>query len=579
MKLIWKYLKRYKKILWGTLVLATINQVFSLLDPQLFRLMIDKYASNPGQYNQQQFLAGIGLLLAAAVGAAFISRVAKNFQDYYVNVITQKLGTQMYADSVQHSFSLSFSVFEDQRSGELLRKLQRARDDAQIWITSAINILFLSLVGIIVVIGYAFYVHWAVGLLYALLIPIVGVITFFISRNIKAAQLKIVKESAALAGSTTETLRNVELVKSLGLESQEIERLNKVNEKILGLELAKVKLIRKLSFTQGTMVNALRASLALLMLWLIFSGDMSIGEYFTLFIYSFFIFSPIQQFGELTAQYQQAQASSQELQAILDIEAEEQPANPRKLSVITSVEFDKVSFVYQSADEASIKDISLKAVAGETIALVGPSGSGKSTIIKLLSSLYKPTDGAVKYNGIDTRDLNVEDLRQRIGLVSQETQLFAGSLKENLLFVRPRASDQECLTALHWAQADDLLNRGDQGLNSKIGEGGMKISGGERQRLAIARALLRQPEVLIFDEATSSLDSITEKAITETIKEIVKAHPDIITILVAHRLSTISQADRIYVLEKGRLVEHGSQAQLLKKRGLYDALWRQQVAS
>ena len=576
MSLLWQYLLHYKKLLFLALFLAAVNIIFSLLDPQIFRLLIDNYASRPGSYSQQQFVAGVGLLLLATVGVALVSRIAKNFQDYYVNVITRRLGTEMYADSVRHAFGLAYAVFEDQRSGELLRKLQKARDDSQAFIATTINLLFVTVVGTIFAIIYSFLVHWTIGLLFFLLIPSIGLVTYLISRRIKAAQGRIVRQTAELAGSTTETLRNVELVKSLGLEDQEIKRLNLVNEQILDLELYKVKLIRTLSFIQGTLVNALRSTMMLLMLWLIFTQAITMGEFFAILFYSFFIFSPLQELGTLVTQYQEAGASVEELSKILKLQAEAKPAEPLTLPALSAISFDHVSFAYQSSQLTSIADISFEIKAGETVAFVGPSGSGKSTIIKLLAGLYQPSQGKFLINQLDSRQIDVVSWRQRLGLVTQETQLFAGTLKENLLFVRPEASDQECLQVLAQAQASELLGHSGRGLETRIGEGGIKISGGERQRLAIARALLRRPDLLIFDEATSSLDSITEQAVTATIRQIEEANPNLMSILVAHRLSTVAHADRIYVLEKGRLIEQGSHQGLLKKGGLYAALWREQ---
>jgi ATP-binding cassette, subfamily B, bacterial len=579
MRLLWEYIKKYKKTLFGTLVLATINQVFSLLDPQIFRIIVDKYVNRASELSQHDFLQGIILLLLGSVGVAFVSRVAKNFQDYYLNVVVQKVGTQMYAHSVEHSFSLPYSVFEDQRSGEFLQKLQKARTDAQLFIQSAVNILFLALIGIIFVIGYALYVHWMVGLLYFLMIPILGGTTYLISRQIKQAQQRIIRETASLAGSTTETIRNVELVKSLGLENQEIKRLNDTNSKILELELEKIKIIRKFSFIQGTTINALRSALQLLMLWLVFTQAISFGEFFSLLFYSFFLFNPLGQFGDVAQQYQEAKASMERLEEILKIQPEEKPARPKDIGKIVSIKFNDVEFQYESAQKPAVENIKVEVKAGETIAFVGPSGAGKTTLIKLLVGLYKSTKGQVLFNDTDLRELDLEKIRNKIGLVAQDTQLFAGTIRENLLFASPKATDEEMLQALKASAAVTLIERGGNGLDSRIGEGGLKISGGEKQRLAIARALLRKPELIIFDEATSSLDSITEESITSTIKDIEKNYPDLITVMVAHRLSTISHADRIYVLEKGRVCEVGPHDELLKKQGLYSALWRQQVAS
>lgn len=579
MDILWQEIKKYKKVLMGALILATINQVFSLLDTQIFRLLIDNYAAKAGELAQPEFIQGVLFLLLLSVGAAFVSRVAKAFQDYYINVLTQRTGTNLYAQSVNHAFSLPYSIFEDQRSGEFLNKLQKARTDSQTLINSLVNIVFLSLVGLIFVIFYATYVSPIVGLVYLLTLPTLGTVTFVLSKKIKEAQQAIVKETAALSGSTTETLRNVELVKSLGLESQEVQRLNNVNEKILSLELKKVKMVRKLDFVQGTFTNALRAGILLLMLWLIFNRTVTMGEFLTLYFYSFFVFTPLAMLGQVATSYQEAKASLGQLEEIFKIKPVPVSPDAEVINSIESIRYEDVTLSYGESAREALSNINLEIKSGETVAFVGPSGSGKSTMVKLLAGLYLPTSGRIDFNGIDIKNINLAKLRRKIGLVAQETQLFAGTLRENLLFVRPTATDEKCLEVLEQAQAKSILSRTVDGLNIKIGEGGVKLSGGERQRLAIARALLREPSLIVFDEATSSLDSITEKAITETIKHIEKLNPHTITIIVAHRLSTISHADRIYVFEQGKIIETGDHNSLVSLNGLYSALWREQVAS
>src|SRR6201747_703007 len=246
MKLLYAYLRNYTGLVVLALVLATINQVFSLLDPLIFRYVIDQYATRFQEYSTAEFFRGVSLLLGAAVGVAFVSRVAKNFQDYYINVITQRLGAQLYSDGIRHSLELPYSVFEDQRSGETLGKLQKVRSDVEKLLTNAINVLFTSLIGIIFVMVYAFSVHWLIAPVYFLTVPILGVISSVLSRRIKQIQKVIVAETTGLAGSATQPLRNIELVKSLGLGHQAIARLNGTTAKILKLELKKVKYLRSL---------------------------------------------------------------------------------------------------------------------------------------------------------------------------------------------------------------------------------------------------------------------------------------------------------------------------------------------
>jgi ATP-binding cassette subfamily B protein len=576
MRLLLNYLQKYWRLVALALVLAAINQIFSLLDPLIFRHVIDDYATKYREYTTREFFRGVGLLMGAAVGVAFVSRVAKNFQDYFVNVVTQRVGVDLYSHGIRHSLALPFQVFEDQRSGETLGKLQKVRSDVERFISASVNIVFTTLVGVVFVMIYAFKAHWSIAPAYLATIPLLGGLSSLLSRKIKVLQKQIVAETTALAGATTESLRNIELVKSLGLADQEVSRLNATTEKILKLELRKVRYIRSLSFVQGTAVNFVRTCILLLMLYLIFTQRITVGQFFSLLIYSFFVFGPLQELGNVINIYRETEASLANFEQILTTPVDPKPADPVPVPDLRVLEFDAVTFTHQTASAPALTDVSFRVQRGETVAFVGPSGAGKSTLVKLLVGLYAPKAGRITYNGVESRRVDLDRLRERIGLVTQETQLFSGSIRENLLFARPGASDEECIAVLRRAAADTLLRRADRGLDTVIGEGGMKISGGEKQRLAIARALLRKPHLLVFDEATSSLDSLTEEEISRTMREVADT-TDVITVLIAHRLSTVMHADRIHVLERGRVVEVGRHDELLELKGLYYAMWRQQV--
>ena len=471
---------------------------------------------------------------------------------------------------------LPYQVFEDQRSGETLGTLQKVRTDVEKLIFSLVSVLFTSLVGVVFVMIYAIKIHWLIAVVYFASVPLMAFVTSALSKGIKKIQRTIVNETTALAGTTTESLRNIELVKSLGLADQEIDRLSDITTKILGLELKKVRYIRSISFIQGTFVNALRSCILFLLLYLIFADSMTLGELFSLQIYSFFIFGPLQELGNIISTYREAEASLENFQNILNIPKEEKPLHPVAIKILSTLAFQNVSFKHLSASNKAIDNISFNANNGETIAFVGPSGAGKTTLVKLLVGLYQPQQGEILYNGTSGKSINFDQLRSQIGFVTQDTQLFAGTIKENLLFVAPNATDEECFDVLKKSSCQDLLARADKGINTMIGEGGVKVSGGEKQRLSIARALLRKPSLLIFDEATSSLDSLTEEEISKIIRDLSKNNSQI-TILIAHRLSTIMHASKIFVLEKGKIVEQGKHDELLAEKGLYFAMWRQQI--
>ncbi|MFM2258107.1 MAG: hypothetical protein RLZZ424_40 [Bacteroidota bacterium] len=582
MKILIQYIKPFKGLVLLAFLLAAINQTFSLFDPMIFGKLIDEFAKNPfldpsgNERTQAMFLKGVCNMLLLLVGTAMVSRIAKAFQDYIVNVIIQKFGAALFTDGLKHSMQLPYQAFEDQRSGETLSILTKARADCEKFISYVINVVFGIVVSVVFVSVYATRLHWSIVPIYIGGASMIAYVTNLLSKKIKVIQKNIVKETTSLAGTTTESLRNIELVKSLGLTTQEINRLNNNTYKILALELKKVKNIRSLSFIQGTMVNALRQVITFTLMWLIFKEILTVGQLISLQFYSFFIFGPLQEIGSIILSYRETEASLNNFDALMKKPIDTPPANPIAIGEIEALSFKQVGFQHQTANFKAIDQISFEAKKGETIAFVGPSGAGKSTLVKLLVGLYQPQEGEILMNGVNTAQIDMSALRNQISFVTQDTQLFAGTIKENLAFVAPGATEDEMLLALTKASCANILDKGGDGLATVIGEGGLKLSGGEKQRLSIARALLRHPHLLIFDEATSSLDSLTEESITDTIRDLSKEREQI-TIMIAHRLSTIIHATRIYVLEKGTVIESGNHQSLIEEKGLYYAMWRQQI--
>lgn len=574
-------------------LLAGLNTGFSLCDPILFGKLIDfvkhvfETTAVKGQVNgvekvirynypESDFVRHLLMIIGGMIGVAMLSRIAKAFQDYTVNTVIQRFGADVYTDGLKRALQLPYQRFEDQRSGETLAVLEKVRIDSEKFISLFINVLFGVIVSVVFVMIYSISTYPKLVLIYIIGAILLSLLMSGLSKKIKFIQKTIVRETTALAGATTESLRNIELIRSLGLTNQEIRRLNITTKKILSLELKKVKSIRALSFVQGTFVNFLRQCILFTLTYIAFQGVLTMGQIITLQFFSFFIFGPLQELGNIIIAYREAETSLNNFEKLMNTPVEPKPINPVKITQIETLDFESISFKHQTARQYALKDISFSVKRGETIAFVGPSGSGKTTLVKLIVGLYTPDAGNILYNRVSFNHLDMEAFRNQIGFVTQDTQLFAGTIRENLLFVAPHASDADMVQALEKASATTLISRADNGLDTIIGEGGMKISGGEKQRLSIARSLLRKPHLLVFDEATSALDSITEEAITNTVK-LISGERNQINILIAHRLSTILHADRIYVLEKGRIIETGNHDSLVAEKGLYYAMWRQQI--
>ncbi len=576
MSILWKYLKPQQWLIVLSLLLATASQLLSLIDPVIFGKIIDNYATNAGNRTEDELIEGVLFWLGVAILIALLARVAKSFQDYFTRLVVQKFGMQIFNDGLKQTLRLSFQEFEEQRSGETLSVLQKVRSDTQMFINSFINILFSSVVGMGFLIWYSVTKNWMLIPVFVVGILILGSLTGLLSKKIKTTQRSINRETNKMSGVITESLRNIELVKSLGLTYPEIKRLRLQTQKIFNLEMLKVRKVRTLSFLQGTTLSILKQSILFILLWLIFRHVLTTGELIAMQFISTSIFGPLQDLGNIILSYREVEASVSSFDLLMKKPIERRPENPTEIGDLEDISFQDVVFRHRTATFNAIDGISFRAKTGETVAFAGPSGSGKTTLVKLLVGLYKPAEGEIFFNGHTSSQVRYNELRRQLGFVTQDTQLFAGTIKENMLFVKADATDQEISDALNQASCEGLLKRSTSGINTVLGEGGMKLSGGEKQRISIARALLRNPRLLIFDEATSALDSITEQDITNTIRTISKRSNQI-TVLIAHRLSTIMHADVIHVLEKGKITESGSHEELLLQKGLYYAMWRQQV--
>ncbi|SHH48017.1 ABC transporter ATP-binding protein [Pollutimonas bauzanensis] len=576
MHILWRYLRPHGRLAALALLLAAASQTLALVDPIIFGIIIDEYATNRAGKTDHELVSGVLTLLALAVLVAVLSRLFKALQEYVTRLVVQKLGTQIFNDGLRHVLRLEFQEFEELRSGEILSLLQKVRADSERFINAFINTVFAAAVGIAFLTWYSITKHWMLVPVFLFGVVLLGGLTGLLSREIKSQQRSIVRETNRNSGFITESLRNIELIKSLGLTFSEIRRLQAQTLKIFALEMRKVKRIRLLSFLQGTTLSLLKLAILFALLWLIFRDVLSTGELIAMQFIAVAIFAPLQELGNIILAYREAEASLLNFDALMSKPIERRSKSAVDIGPVSHIRFEQVRFRHKGAPDNALDGVSFSAGLGDTIAFVGPSGSGKSTLVKLLVGLYTPASGEVFYNDISTRDLRFNPARRQIGFVTQETYLFAGTIRENLRLVKPDVSDAEIVAAMEQTSCAYLLDKSPDGLDTLVGEMGAKLSGGERQRLSIARALIRKPRLLIFDEATSALDSITEEQITDTVR-LISARRDQITIMIAHRLSTIMHADTIFVLERGSIVESGTHAALLDSKGLYYAMWRQQI--
>ncbi len=576
MKILWKYLRPHRTLIFLSLILAATAQLLNLLDPIIFGKIIDTFTTNRNNLPEKELINGVIYWLLIALAIALLARLSKAAQEFITRKAVARFGMNIFNDGLKQTLRLSFQEFEESRSGTTLAVLQKVKTDAERFINSFINVLFASLVGVGFLVWYSLSRNWLLVPVFVVGILLLGSLTGLLSKRIKGIQRSINRQTDKQAGIITESLRNIELVKSLGHTFPEIRRLNEQTMKIFTLEMLKARKVTFLSFLQGNILNVLKQSILFILLWLIFRKVLSTGELIAMQFISTAIFTPLQELGNLIILFREADASLHNFDRLMHKPVEQRPENSLEVGLLKNLRFDHVVFRHKTAGYNAIDGISFSISKGETIAFVGPSGSGKSTLVKLLVGLYTPISGHIYFNDISSTQIRYNPLRRQIGFVTQDTQLYAGSIKDNLLFVNPAATDEDLHEAMRKASATGIIAKASHGINTLLGESGMKLSGGEKQRLSIARALLRKPQLLIFDEATSALDSLTEDEITKTVREISNDRQQM-TILIAHRLSTVMHADVIYVLEKGKISETGSHAELLQQKGLYYSMWRQQI--
>ncbi len=571
MSRLYGYLRPYRRRMAAAVAALAGSASLGLVFPWILQNLVDVVLSR-GDLKE---LNRITLLL---LGTFVLRAVFSYFQSFSLAYVGERIIADLRSQAYTHLHRLSLRFFTNRRTGEILSRLSSDVTVVRSALTSNVATALSQALTFLGSLVLMLVLNWRLSLFILGLAPLmIGMAAYFGVRMRKASTM-VQDHLAESAAQAQEALSAIRVVKAFNREAYESARYQEKVEKTFRATLG----ITILRAAFGAIIACLAFSTMGGILWFggreVLAGRLTGGALIAFLVYGVNIASALGAFAGLYAQLQEAMGASRRLFDLLDEQPDiVDPPGARALPGVRGrITFDKVSFAYESGQAPVLNNINLQIEPGEVLALVGPSGAGKSTLFNLIPRFYDPTQGRVCIDGNDLRDLTIDSLRSQIGLVPQETQLFSGSVRENLCYGRLDASDEELISAAKSANAEEFIERLPQGYDTRVGERGVKLSGGQRQRIAIARTILKNPGILLLDEATSSLDSEAEELVQEALELLMKNRT---TVIIAHRLSTVHMANRIAVLERGRLVELGSHAELIAKDGLYARLYRIQFRS
>lgn len=560
-----------RKVTTSICTLSLIDQSFSIGCVFVWKDIIDKYLIRPGDWSSNDFYFGVLALVLLWQAMSLVSRLAKNRQFYQTKVLADKTSMQFFEKAYGHLIGLSHDFHESRSTGQVMRQLSKAREDLDKIIHAFFDKLVMQLISFVIVTGFFFYIQWQVAVLMLSFIPVFLYFTKRYSKNIDTIQRNINTKSEASYNSVQQALDAFSVVHSFQSQQTEKTRLRVNNRRAHHGLKQKTHAFQKLAFVQGTLVNFVRLAIIAAGGYYVFHGEMTVGEVILLSMWGFFIYNPMYQFSDLLALFSEGMDSVERVEKLLQIKPTiEPPKNGYNPSVIRGeVQFANVDFRYPAANTRGVSKINFKMTPGSKFAVVGPSGSGKSTLAKLLPRFYDVSGGNISIDGVDVRQWDLTRLRGAIGLVMQDVVLFNDTIYNNIVYAcadQGETMSEQVEEAAKKAFAHDFIMALPEGYNTMVGERGIKLSGGEKQRIGIARTILRDPPILILDEATSALDSESEVMVMKALERICENHT---TFTIAHRLSTIAHCDQILFCENGSIVEQGCHDTLMSLKGRY----------
>ena len=574
-----RYSNRYDRLIAQATACSILNKLFDLAPPALIGAAVDVVVEQ-----EDSIVASLGIqsvthqLVFLTVLSAIVWGLESLFQYLYSYLwrnLAQNIEHDLRLDAYTHIQKLEMAYFEERSTGGLMTILNDDINQLERFLDVGANEILQVIVTVLVIGGAFFWMAPGVAWMSMLPMPVILAGSINFQKRLAPRYADVREKVSRLSGLLANNLGGITTIKSFATEEYEVERLREESEayrqsnrRAITLSAAFIPLIRFIILL-GFIGTLLFGGFAAV------QGTLSVGTYSVMVFLTQRLLWPLTRLGDTLDQYQRAMASTQRVLNLLDTPlaiASGGRSFPVK-SVKGEIQLKNVTFGYSNQPPV-MENLSLTIPAGQTIAIVGSTGSGKSTLVKLLLRLYEIQSGSILIDGHDSRDLNLQDLRRAIGLVSQDVFLFHGTVRENIAYGSPGVTQAEIIAAATIAEAHDFIAQMPRGYDTIVGERGQKLSGGQRQRIAIARAVLKDPPILILDEATSAVDNETEAAIQRSLEKITQHRT---TIAIAHRLSTVRNADRIYVMEYGKLVEQGSHDDLLAHKGIYASLWRVQT--
>jgi subfamily B ATP-binding cassette protein MsbA len=574
MNILWRivsYLRNYRLRLLGAFLCSAGVAVLQAVNAWLVKPVLDDIFIGR---NQELLMILPLIILGVAILKAFFSYG----QSYLMGYVGQWLVADVRQQLFIHIVRLPIRFHDANTSGRLMARVISDVNEMSNAIPSVLKDIFQQGLTFVALIGVAFYQNWKMATVVLVVLPLSGYVLIRFGKRIRKLSQKGQESIGSMASVLKEAFSGIKVVKAYGQEEKEGQRFFLMNK---AFRTAKVK-SSQASAMSSPMLEVIGVCGIAFIVWygggLVIAGEMKPGEFFSFLTAMFMAYGPVRKMSGANASVQRALAGAQRVFSVLDLDSElSKDEGKRTLPPIKhKLEFSNVSFTYEGAKDSSLDNVNLTVPVGEVVALVGASGSGKTTLVSLVPRFYRPTQGTVMIDGIDIRSVDRSSLRRQIGIVSQETVLFDDLIRNNIAYGRPDATEEQIIEAARAAYAWEFIERLPNGLDTFVGENGLKLSGGQRQRLAIARAILRDPPILILDEATSALDSESEQLVQQALANLMKART---TLVIAHRLSTVQHADRLVVMNRGRIEEIGTHAELLKKGGLYTRLYQTQFQS